>query len=308
MHQSQIFNSFISIPGKDILFSGDIGSSTNPFLKNNSLLDRNVHYLFVEGKYRINNSSKNNQGDRIKFQQIIGEKLEERFRIIIPAFVLDRTQQVLYEIEQGMKNKYISPNTVVKAFSPTSEKITELYKNYSLQSNKYDEFFSDKIFTNLFKIKNLIYNPKNSDGSYNTEIDYGEIAVMSSGMASSIFSKDAVNLYVEDPRTFILLVGYQADDTISRDLIEASENDKDSIIIDGVKKKIKSENIFRSYVFNSHADINQILDIFNKLSPEKIFLIHLNKEAIENVKKSYQENFPDSKIIVPVYGEKYDLK
>lgn len=298
----------LNINGKNILFSGDLGSDNSPFLKKNTPLDIKIDYLFVEGTYGINGNNSNNEAEREKFQQIIGDKLKEGYRIIIPAFVLDRTQQVLYEISQGMENNYIPKETVVKAYSPTSVQITDLYKNYSSQNGDYKAFFSENMFSNLFNIQNLIYNLKNSDGSYATNINYGEIAVMSSGMASSAFSEDAINSYIEDPKTFIMIVGYQAEDTVGGDMIKASEKDESYIMIDEVEKKIDPANIYRSHAFNSHADLNQIINIFKNTSPKKIFLVHLNEETASAIAEKYKQGFVNSEIIIPSYGVKYDLQ
>lgn len=311
LHTSHIPGSamiLFDINGKDILFSGDIGSDNNPFLIKNKQFEGNIDYLFVEGTYGAKGDNSNNELDRETFQKIIGEKLDKGFRVIIPAFVLDRTQQVLYEITQGMDKNYIPAETIVKVYSPTSLKITDKYRHYSLQDEAYKSFFSEKMFNGLFDIQNLYYNPKNDYGSYDLNIDYGEIAVMSSGMMSYVFSKEAVHKYIEDPKTFIMIVGYQAEGTEGRKILDAHENESEYVYIDGEKKKINPGNIYRSYAFNGHADINQIIDIFKNTAPEKIFTIHLNKEESEDLKNKYQECFTDAEIIAPGFGEKYVLE
>lgn len=298
----------LNIKDKNIFFSGDIGSNNNPFLKQNKPFSEEIDYLFVEGTYGIGSNNSNNEAERIEFQQIIGNKLNEGYRIIIPAFVLDRTQQVIYEIMKGMEKNYISKNTNVKVYSPTSEKITDLYIRYSSHSETYEQFFSKQMFANLFNIKDLIYNSKNSDNSYNTDINYGEIAIMSSGMASSVFSKDAINTYIEDPKTFIILVGYQAEGTEGRKLLDAHYNEEDYVYFDGEKKIINPDNIYRSYAFNSHADFEQIVDTFKNSKPKKIFLVHLNQSDVDDMVNKYQQLFLNTEVIAPLYSVEYDLK
>ena len=298
----------LSVNGKDILFSGDIGSDNNPFLKNNNQFEKDVDYLFVEGTYGIKEEDDNNESERIEFQRIIGEKISEGYRVIIPAFVLDRTQQVLYEIKKGMDKNLIPKDTIVKAYSPTSLKITEKYRHYSSQEDSYNSFFNPVMFKDIFDIQNLIYNPKKDDGAYDTHVNYGEIAIMYSGMMSHVFSKDAINKYVEDPKTFIAIVGYQAEDTEGRALLDASENEMDHVLIDGEKKNINPNNIFRTYAFNSHAKLNQIMNIFKNISPKKIFIIHLNEDEANDLAEKYKQEFVNSEIIVPAYGQKYELQ
>ena len=296
------------INGKDILFSGDLGSESNPFLKKNNKFEGNIDYLFVEGTYGIEGDNSNNAAERTELQQLIGNKLAAGYRIIIPAFVLDRTQQILYEIKKGMEKNYIPKSTIIKVYSPTSMEITDKYRLYSSQEKAYKSFFSNQMFDDIFDIKKLSYNPKKDNGSYDTEVNYGEIAIMSSGMVSHVFSKGAVDKYIEDPKTFILIVGYQAEGTEGRELIEAHDNKDEYIFIDGEKKKINPDHIFRSYAFNSHADLSQITDIFGHTNPEKIFLVHLNPEEVNDLIEKYQKLFPGSEVIAPNFAEKYDLK
>lgn len=299
-----IFN----VNGKDILFSGDIGSDNNPFLMKNKQFEGNIDYLFVEGTYGTKGDNSNNLLERENFQKIIGKNLEKGFRVIIPAFVLDRTQQVLYEIKQGMDNNFIPDNTTVKVYSPTSFKITEKYRHYLFHDEAYKYFFSEKIINDFFDIQNLLYNPKNDEGSYDLNIEYGEIAVMSSGMMSHAFSKELIDKYIEDPKTFIVIVGYQAEGTLGADILEALENRCEYVFVDCKKKILNPDNFYRSYAFNSHADINQIINIFKNTSPNKIFLVHLNKEEAQNLKNKYKEFFINSDIVVPEYGKKYVLE
>lgn len=297
------------IDTKNLLFTGDIGSDRSPFLDNNSMIDEPVDYIFAEGTYGL--FSIENEGrestykeERSAFKQFLGEAVEKNKRIIIPAFVLDRTQQVLYEIKAAMEEGEIPSDTIVKAYSPTSEEITNLYSYYSNNEEKYQSYFSETMFTEeLFNITNLIYNPRQQDSNlYDMSIEYGEIALMSSGMLSSAFSYEAVKNYIEDEDTVFVLVGYQDPDEIGGKLKHGYEE----INIEGENYQINAE-VFDSPAFSGHGDINQIYTILKQTNPSELFLVHLNADEGDLLKAEYEELFPDTEVFVPQYKEEYHL-
>ncbi len=88
--------------GQTVIYSGDLGSGVSPFLKDQQYINKG-DYLLVEGTYGTDVFV--HQGDeRRKFRQFLGLMVREDKRVIIPAFVLDRTQQVLYEIKRGIED------------------------------------------------------------------------------------------------------------------------------------------------------------------------------------------------------------
>jgi metallo-beta-lactamase family protein len=165
---------------QNILYTGDIGSGSSRYLPEQTLVQE-ADYAIVEGTYG-NSDYFSTEADRIEFQKFIGGCIRANKRVIIPAFVLDRSQQVLGEISRGLDNGYIPTGTPVKVFSPSTAEINHIYAN--LFSNKdYQEFFSSDYFE---------YGPfKQVFEEYNQvhQVDYGQIAVASSGMADSTYSK-----------------------------------------------------------------------------------------------------------------------
>lgn len=90
-------------------------------------------------------------------------------------------------------------------------------------------------------------------------------------------------------------------------MLDSKENKNNYFYIDGEKKTLNPDNIFRTYAFNIHADLDQILNIFKNTKPENIFLVHLNQEETTNLVNNYKQFFPNSKIILPELMHKYDL-
>ena len=294
---------YFTAGGKNILFSGDIGSNNNPFLAVNKKFEKPIDYLFVEGTYGTKVKDYDTKEERQKLREYIGNAIRNNERVIIPAFAVDRSQQVLYEIRNGINEGSIPENTRVKVFSPTIEEITNLYIKYSENKDTYRSYFSDNMFTDIFDINNLEINPTMADSNaYNLDVSYGEIAVMTSGMISTGFSKEILKQYIGDARTNFISVSYQDPDEIGGKVFNGVE----LIKIDDIELEAKAK-IFASSAFSGHANVRQIFDVFGDLLPEQIMILHLNDFDKDSLINYYAENYRSSNIIVPEISEEYLL-
>lgn len=288
---------------KNILFTGDIGSNNNPFLVENKKFEQPVDFLFVEGTYGTKVTEYDTKKERQKFIEYIGNAIRNNERVIIPAFAIDRSQQVLYEIRNGIKEGIIPENTPVKVFSPTIEEIINLYTKYSENNDTYKNYFSDNMFSRIFDINNLEINPTMANSNaYNLEVSYGEIAVMTSGMITNGFSKQILKQYISDVDTNFISVSYQDPDEIGGMVFNGNK----IIKIEDIDYEMNAK-IFSSSAFSGHANIRQILDIFGDVSPEKIMIVHLNATDKDSLTDYYTENFKSSDVIVPEMAEEYVL-
>jgi len=289
-----------NIGNKNVLFSGDIGSNNSPFLPPNSQLDFDIDYLFVEGTYGTTTRENNTNDDRKALIEYIGDAIRNNERVIIPAFAVDRTQQLLYELKNGKIQGIIPKDKKIKVFSPTSQKITELYKSYSRRHNELSEYFTHIMFTDIFSMENLIFNPTDENNSYDLEVLYGEIGIMTSGMIASGFSKEIVKEYISDEKTHFISVSYQDPDETGGKLFRGDKE----IEIDGKVYDVKA-NIYSTSAFSGHADIQEIHRVFQNINPKQIYIIHLNSKDKKSLEKFYSITYSSSDIIVPEAFVKY---
>ena len=290
------------IDEKNILFSGDLGSDNNPFLLNNPKVKDDFEFLFLEGTYGTEISKRCSQKEREEFREYVGQATKAKEKVFIPAFALDRTQQVIYEIKQGMDEGIIPRDTVVKVYSPTSKQFSKLYNYYSQKPAKYGDYFSDNMFGDIFNIPNLIYNPRDENNLYDLTIKPGEIAIMTSGMMEYGFALEIAENYIEKENSHFVSVSYQDPEQLGGKIFRGEEK-----VTIGDKDYEVNASIFNSYGFSSHADIKQIIDMFGKTNPEKIFLVHLDEYVGEELKEFYEREFPETKILFPKFGEEYNL-
>ncbi|MCG5549499.1 MBL fold metallo-hydrolase [Halorhodospira halochloris] len=271
-----------SVAGKDLLFSGDVGGDRSPFLASNPRLDGSVDYLWLEGTYDDVRDI-DAQQQRRDFRSHLGELVESGYRIVIPAFVVDRTQQVLYEISQGIDEGLIPDHTPVKVYSSTANEITNLYRGYTEDPRIRDRYFSEKMRPGIFSMPGYEEPDVNWDSSNPLDLSHGSIGIMSSGMVEHAYSLRALKDYGNDPSTVFYIVGYQAPGTPGN----ALEEGRDLIRLTDGFYEVNAES-YSTDAFSGHADPGQMLDIYGQMDIGQLFLVHLDKRNVEPLTRFYQ--------------------
>jgi len=137
---------------------------------------------------------------------------------------------------------------------------------------------------------------------YDLDISYGEIAVMTSGMISSGFSKEILKNYITDANTNFISVSYQDPDEVGGMVFRGDQ----IIKIDDIEYQMKAK-IYNSSAFSGHANVSQIFDVFGGLTPEQIMIVHLNDYDRDSLIDYYTKHFKTSNIFVPKLTEQYLL-
>src|SRR3989344_222490 len=113
--------------GKKIVFSGDLGNSPAPLLRDTEII-KDINFLIMESVYGDRTHEKALER-REKLENVIEDTFKKRGTLMIPAFSLERTQEILYEIERMMEQDRI-PLVPVYLDSPLAIKVTDIYKKY----------------------------------------------------------------------------------------------------------------------------------------------------------------------------------
>lgn len=290
-----------SLSGDSVIYSGDFGSGLSPYLSSQEYIDSGK-LAIIEGTYGTN-IYKRNPDDRIVFRKYIGDCIKLGRRVIIPAFALDRSQQVLGEISKGMNSGFIPKNTKVTVFSPTIAKFNEIYSSIFTKP-LYLEYFSPE-FIKDGPFDNTVFKEKTSIKEI-LDIHHGEIAVATSGMADFVYSKDFIKKWIEDPNTVFVFVSYQDPESIGGILTSAT-SPSGTIKIDEKIYKIKGE-IKKFDCFAGHGDFRQISEFIRKIKNlNTVLLVHLETKNTEVLKETYEKMFPNINFIVPKTEETYSF-
>lgn len=243
--------------GKKIVFSGDLGNAPTPLLKPPTKIAE-ADYILVESAY----GGKIHEGKELRkgiLENIIEETFNEKGVLMIPAFAVERTQELLCELNELVENSRI-PQMPIFIDSPLAIKATEIYKKYPEYFNK-ETTEMIKRGEDFFKFPGLIYTEQVTESKAINRISPPKIIIAGSGMSVGGRILFHEKLYLPDPNSCLLITNYQVKGTLGRRLLEGEKKIK--IFDDEVLVRARVASIEG---YSSHADQKAIYDWLNNFS------------------------------------------
>lgn len=286
---------------KNVAFTGDLGREQSPILCSPEYIKESVHTLITECTYGdiLHKPLSNLIED---FKEAINIIIKSKGKIIIPAFSLGRTQEIIYNLHKLLDEKRI-PSLSIYIDSPLAKNITEIFPKYIHDFDK--DFWKD--FGNRkdspFMIKNLNYI-KSVEESKALNNKKGPLIIISaSGMMEGGRVLHHLKNNIENPQNIILITGYQAENTLGRKIQEGIS----PIRIYGKEYNIKAK-VKTLKEFSAHADQKDLLKyISNIKNLEKIFLIHTESKQSAIFKEILEKKYPSLLIEVPRVGDVFEI-
>ncbi len=271
------------------VFSGDLGNSPSLLMRDNTAADY-ANYLIVESTYGDRHHNKNINKKEL-LAQITRQTLSQGGKLVIPAFSVGRTQELLYLFNSLFRENKI-PKTKVYLDSPMSIEATQLYEKYTdLLNGAMTEYLSRGEspfdFPELVKIES-----RQESMTLNRNRD-ACVIISSSGMVTGGRVKYHIKNAISDHRNTILFVGYQAAGTKGRRLLEGAK----TLWLQGDEMEVKA-SIEHIESFSAHADQDGVLNWIGRMkkTPPHIFVIHGEEESQKVMAEKIQERFS----VVPV--------
>lgn len=266
----------LAIDGKILVFSGDIGRANDPLLRKPDQPEQ-ADVLFIESTYGNQIHSANAEQ---KLIEIIKNAYERQSTIVIPGFAVERIQLLMYMIWQ-LKKKSAIPDMPVYMDSPMGRNVLDIFKNNML----WHQLSLDDCLNMCKDIKII----QKMDETYALAADKtSKIIIAGSGMATGGRVLTYMQQYLPDSNATILLVGYQADGTRGRKLLDGVSEIKMYGKFYEVNATI--ENI---QGLSAHADQSELINWMRKLKkqPEKIFVVHGETKGAESLKSKIKEEY-----------------
>ncbi len=265
-----------------LVFSGDLGASGKPFVKEPTVIE-DADYLVMECTY--GDRLHKDVGDRLeKLRAVILETYEKGGNLIIPAFAVERTQDLLYDINQLLVSDRLPPMEVY-VDSPMAVAATEIFKrNYENFDQETTKLISEGDNPLTMPVLNLSSTVEESRAL--NEIKRGAIILSASGMADAGRIKHHLKHNLWRPECTVLFVGFQAPGTKGQQLLGGAR----SIRIHGEEVAVRAD--IRSIDgYSSHADQLELLAWINayKQKPARYFLVHGTPEALAAMERLIQE-------------------
>lgn len=252
---------------KKLVFSGDLGNSPEPLLNpTEAVID--ASYMVVESTYGDRLHEKYSESD-LKLERMIEETVKNKAVLMIPAFSLERTQRLLFQMNELAENGRI-PKIPIFLDSPLSIGATGVYKNYV---NFYSNEARSEVLKgdDLFNFPGLKLTLKTEESKAISDIAPPKVIIAGAGMCNGGRILHHLKNYLSGKNNTLMLVSYQAAGSLGRLLQDGARLVK--IIGDEVAVEAKVEKIGG---YSSHADLNGLLEFVGRSadSLERVFVSH----------------------------------
>ncbi|HTZ11506.1 MAG TPA: MBL fold metallo-hydrolase [Candidatus Margulisiibacteriota bacterium] len=251
-------------------YAVDLGRKNLPLL-NDPVPPPALDYLVLESTYggRFHNPIEEAKGDLC---DAINRTVKRNGKILIPSFSLERTQEVIYFLNELLRDKMI-PAVPVYVDSPLASDITEVFKYHlGFMNEKTRQQIIDG--DNPFEFLNLKFIREQRDSKALNIDKRPMIIVAGSGMCEAGRILHHLKNNIEDSRNTVLVVGFMAQDTLGRRIVEKEP----FVRIFGVEYELNAEVVVIN-AFSGHADKNSLMDFVSDCLPlKRIFLVHGDPE------------------------------
>lgn len=281
-------------------FSGDLGRPNLTILKDPEKIP-NPEYFICESTYggKIHD---NPLDAEMSLAKVVLKGIERKSKIIIPAFSVGRTQEIVYALNRIFESKR-SERIPVFVDSPLAVNVTDVFRQhpecFDIETSQFLIEHDDP-----FGFKKLTYISDVEDSKDLNKVDGPCIIISSSGMCEAGRIQHHLANNIENPKNIVLMVGYSAVNTLGRKIIDKEKK----VNIFGDEYELNAEVITLDS-FSAHADGKELVDYCNQLDQSRmqnIFLVHgdLDKQQIF---KSDLESVGFQKVSIPESGDLFQI-
>lgn len=260
-----------------VVFSGDLGSRNTPLLPD-PVSPEKADYLFIESTYG-NKVHEDVEYRSRRLLSIIEHALQDGGVIVIPAFSVGRTQELLFDIEQLIHEHALQDSLPIILDSPLAKKVTNTYRQFKklwgaeakerLEHHRhplaFDQCITVESHTDHLKLVNRLASTAEA-----------AIVVATSGMCEGGRVVNYLEALLPDKRNDVLFAGYQAEGTLGRRIQDGA----DSVLIEGKRVKVKAQ-VHTMSGYSAHADMNDLIQFVTAIPtpPKEVHLIHGEEDS-----------------------------
>ncbi|MBN2853772.1 MAG: MBL fold metallo-hydrolase [Clostridia bacterium] len=286
-----------------IIFSGDLGKKNTPIIKDPFQFEE-TDFLIMESTYG-NKFHEFHENSTEKMFYEIEQTLKNKGTVIIPSFAVGRTQEMIYAFNkiESIKEKWNAIKKVpVYVDSPLAISATEVFKQ---NMDSFDDEAKKYILEgdNPLEFDNLIYTRTTDESKEINFNDSSKIIISSSGMCDAGRIKHHLKHNLWKENNTVLFVGYQAEGTLGRLLVDGAKQVKIFGETIDVRAKIVMIDGFSGH--GDRTDLDQFIESFKK-KPEKIFLVHGEIDQINGFSQRIDEKFK-IQTIIPELGQEFSI-
>jgi metallo-beta-lactamase family protein len=281
---------------KKLVFSGDLGNSDQPIVRDPSRVEEG-DVVWLESTYG-NRLHKSKDETVQEFLKIIQEAIAHQAKVVIPAFAVERTQEVIYTISQLIREGAI-PSIPVYIDSPLAISATEIFKR---NSDCFDQETKDLLLKgeNPLELPEIIYTQTTEESKAINEDPRPGIIISASGMCDSGRIQHHLKHHLWRRESHIIFIGYQGEGTIGRRIVDGAK----TVRLFGEEIAVKA-HIHTLGGFSAHADQKGLLRWLShfKNSELEVFVNHGEEKISMELGQFIRQQF-HFKTTIPQWREK----
>ena len=290
---------------KKIVFSGDLGMSNRPILRDPKKIKK-ADCVIMETTYG-NRVHEKNATSISRLLDIAAKTVQRGGSVIIPSFAVGRTQELLFELNKVYDGDSpytpILKNIPVYVDSPMAKAATEVFIN---NAQVYDDDMKNYILSgdHPLQFHNLNFVESSDESRMINQDKSPKIVISASGMCDAGRIRHHLKHNLYDSKSSVVFVGYQAEGTLGKMLLDGA----DEVKLFGESIAVKAE-IYNLQGFSGHADRDALFDWLTGFikEPENIFLVHGEEDAKQDFADYVERNLGWKPTVVTGYDE-YDLE
>ena len=257
---------------KKLIFSGDLGNFDQPIIRDPSIVEKG-DVLWLESTYgdRLHKTREETVQELLK---IVQEAIAHQAKVVIPAFAVERTQDIIYTLGQFIREGSI-PSLPIYIDSPLAISATEIFKR---NSDCFDQETKDLLSggENPLEIPGILYTQTAEESKAINEDPRPGIIISASGMCDAGRIKHHLKHHLWREESHIVIIGYQAEGTIGRRIVDGAK----TVRLFGEEIAVKA-HIHTLGGFSAHADQKRLLDWVSHIhNPQLVVFINHGEEKV----------------------------
>ena len=282
---------------RKILFSGDLGYNGRAIIKNPAT-PPHADIVIMETTY----------GDRLhksleptleEFYTTINKTIARGGNVIIPSFALERAQELLYYLREGIENSLLPPYLPVFLDSPMAISATQIFERHPECFDK-ETYAIFKSGQDPFMFSGLHFTRETADSMAINNVAGGAVIIAGSGMCTGGRIKHHLKHNLWNRNNSIIFVGYAAYGTLARQIVDGAKEVK----VFGEEIPVNAD-VITIGGFSAHADQAELLAWHRQTGqPKTTFLVHGDKEVMP----VFAKKLHNTQVEIPELHQQYDLE
>ena len=284
-----------------LAFTGDLGRKGAAVVRDPNIISR-ADVLITESTYGGRNHGPLSEAKE-KLARIVRETAHRGGLLIIPAFAVGRTQDVVYHLHELMEAKQI-PSMPVYVDSPLATNVTEIFRQHP---ECYDEETEKLLLQDggkdPFGFDMLKYTRSTEESKALNNLGKPAIIISASGMCEGGRVLHHLSRNIGETKTTVLFVGYQAENTLGRKLLQGDR----TVRIYGEEYEVRAR-MEEIDGYSAHADESELLDFIAAIpkKPKHVFVVHGEPDATKAMAAGLSR-LGIGNVVIPARGERFEI-